>query len=69
MLGRRAAVSGAVAVLAVTGAGAAFAATHGSGTTAPSKKPAQQKPVRMMDHGPCPNMGSSSHTSSSTADY
>jgi hypothetical protein len=74
MLGRRAAVLAGTAVLAVTGGGAALAATHGSSH---SSKPAHVTPSRSfsysagtvqrhMGKGNCPNMGGSS---SSNAAY
>jgi len=51
MLGRRAVVGVTVAVFAVTGGGAALAATHGSSH---ASKPSQTRPY---SQGNCPNMG------------
>jgi hypothetical protein len=51
MLGRRALVGVTVAAFAVTGGGAALAATHGSPH---ASKPSQMRPY---SQGKCPNMG------------
>ena len=51
MLGRRAVVGATAALFAVTGGGAALAATHGSSH---ASKPSQ---TRSYSKGNCPNMG------------
>jgi hypothetical protein len=58
MLGRRAVVGATVALFAVTGGGAALAATHGSSH---ASKPSQ---VRPYSKGNCPNMGPTTQSTS-----
>ena len=64
MLGRRTAVGLAVTAFAVTGGGAALAATHGSSQH--MKKPSHTARYNMAAHsqGNCPNMGPTTSTAS-----
>ena len=63
MLGRRTAVGLAVTAFAVTGGGAALAATHGSSHHA---KPSHSARYNMaaQSKGNCPNMGPATSTTS-----
>ena len=64
MLGRRTAVGLSVTAFAVTGGGAAFAATHGSSHHV--KKPSHTSRYNMaaQSKGNCPNMGPTTSTAS-----
>jgi hypothetical protein len=63
MLGRRTAIGLTVAAFAVSGGGAALAATHGSSH---SSKPSHPTRYNMAAHssGSCPNMGPTTSTAS-----
>jgi len=63
MLGRRTAVGLTVAAFAVTGGGAALAATHGSSHSA---RPSHTARYNMAAHGQgnCPNMGPTTSSAS-----
>ena len=63
MLGRRTAVGLTVAAFAVTGGGAALAATHGSSHNA---RPSHTTRYNMAAHskGSCPNMGPATSSAS-----
>ena len=72
MLGRRAVVATCTVALAVTGGGAAYAASHGSSNSKPATHaPSKQYSTRGMqgNHGGgnCPNMGNSPSSSNASA--